>query len=121
MAPQSAIILALFGIALVTSRGDLEAARRVIDLKDLKVLHGAADVTVVPDRTDGPLHFEVSLICRVSESGKLRNCRVAEERPRGWHAGLIALRMAKGVRVSTTSKHGANVVGSLVRIPFTFQ
>ncbi len=114
-------LTALVGAMALAGLAVANGAPRIIDASELKVLvppQTAAPFN--PERTTiVPVHIKVVVLCTIAVDGRLTNCRVVKERPRGWHAGQYAIRMAESMQVSTTSKDGSNVAGALVRVPFT--
>jgi TonB family protein len=58
--------------------------------------------------------------CQVNRMGRLRNCRVLVENPRGQGFGSAALRVAFLYRMRETSRSGQPTEGRTVRVPVAF-
>lgn len=116
--PVLAAVLALAGV-----EGANGATTRIIDAHELNVL--APPQTTAPFNPERtaivPVRIKVVVLCTIAVDGRLTNCRVLKERPRGWRAGQYAIRMAESMRVSTTLKDGSDGVGALVKVPFTIE
>ncbi|HSV02838.1 MAG TPA: TonB family protein [Phenylobacterium sp.] len=61
-----------------------------------------------------------SLDCRVRADGRLADCRVVSEAPRGQGLGKAALRMAGRIRMNPVSRGGRPTAGARVTIPIRF-
>ena len=114
------ILIVLFA-ALLTPSAETKTAHRILEIADLRVLVPAKPITLPTTESVAPLRMEVVLLCRITSSGRLSKCHVAEEHPAGRYAGSNAIRIAQEMRVATTSKSGENVAGAMVRVPFHFR